>query len=172
MKIVLGGLGAVVVVVLGALGWMGALGPVSVVEREMGPYQFVYLQEASADPKKIGGLTHALAERLDAAGIALRKPAQAYYPTGRGIQNQIGFMVEQPVGPGVLGTETFFMPIPTQRYMVVSFPFRNRLSFAVGAMRVAAAFEAHRAQQKYAEGGTMVILDGDRILYLASISPA
>jgi hypothetical protein len=172
VKIVLGALGAFLVIALAVLGWLGALSPVAVVEREMGPYQFVYVQEASADPAKIGQLTHALAERLDAAGIAARKPAQEYSPAGRGMQNQVGFMVEQSVNRDVLGTETYFRPIPAQRYMVVSFPFRNRLSFAVAQLRVGAAFEAHRQQQKYAATSTMVILEGDRILYLEPIAPA
>lgn len=172
MKIVLGALGALLVVILSVLGWLGALSPISVAEREMGPYQFVYVQEASADPAKVGELTVALGERLDAAGIAARKPAQEYSPAGSGMQNQIGFMVEQGVSRDVLGTDTYFRPIAVQRYMVVTFPFRSRLSFAVGAMRVGPALEAHRKQQKYAETGTMVILDGDRILYLEPISPA
>ena len=172
MKIVLGALGALLVAALGVLGWLGALSPVSVVEREMGPYQFVYVQEASTDPAKIGKLTHDLAERLDAAGIANRKPAQEYFPQARGMQNQVGFIVEQTVSRDVLGTETFFRPIPAQRYMVVTFPFRNRLSFVVGQVRAGPAFEAHRKQQKYGETSTMVILDGDRILYLEPIAPA
>ena len=172
MKIVLGALGALLVVILSVLGWLGALSPISVVEREMGPYQFVYVQEATTDPARIGELTHALGERLDAAGIAARKPAQEYYPTGRGLANQVGFIVEQGVSRDVLGTETYFRPISAQRYMVVTFPFRNRLSFMVAEMRVASAFEAHRKQQKYAETSTMVILEGDRILYLEPISPA
>jgi hypothetical protein len=171
VKIVLGALGALLVVILAVLGWLGALSPVEVVEREMGPYQFVYVQEASTDPARIGALTVALGERLDAAGIAARKPAQEYAPTG-GMQNQVGFMVEQSVGRDVLGTDTYFRPIAAQRYMVVTFPFRNRLSFVAAEMRVASALAAHRKQQRYAETGTLVILDGDRILYLEPITPA
>ena len=172
MKKALGGLGVVLVVALAGFGWLGGLSPVAVVEREMGPYQFVYLQEASTDPAKIGELTRTLGDRLEAAGIVARKPAQEYYPMGRGLQNQIGFMVEQPVNRDVLGTETYFRAVPLQRYMVVSFPFRSRLSYLVGQFRVGPALAAHRAQQKYAETSTMIILDGDRILYLEPISPA
>lgn len=172
MKIGLGVVGAVLVLIVAVLGWLGALGSVAVIEREMGPYRFVYVQEASSDSAKVGELTHALGERLEAAGFTQRRAAQEYYPTGRGIQNQIGFMVDRPVGLDVLGMETFFREVPAQRFMVVSFPYRNRLSFAVGAMRALPALRAHRAQQKYAEPSTMVILEGDRILYLESISPA
>lgn len=172
MKIMLGALAAALVVVLGGLGWMGALSPVKVAERDMGPYQFVYVQEASTDAGRIGELTTALAARLEAAGVTQRKPAQEFYPTGRGIQNQIGFLVEQSVNRDVLGAETFLRPIDVQRYMVVEFPYRNALSFVVGYARVEGAFRKHRERNKYGQPGTMVILDGDRILYLEAIVPA
>lgn len=172
MKIMLGALAAALVVVLGGLGWMGALSPVKVAERDMGPYQFVYVQEASTDAARIGELTTALAARLEAAGISRRKPAQEFYPTGRGIQNQIGFLVEQTVNREVLGAETFVRPIDVQRYMVVEFPYRNALSFALGYARVEGVLRKHRTHNKYGQPGTMVILDGDRILYLEAIVPA
>lgn len=172
MKILLGALAAVIGLAVGVLGWMGALSPVQIAERDMGPYQFVYVQEASTDSARIGALTDALGERLEAAGITQRRPAQEYFPTGRGIQNQIGFVVEQTVNRDVLGPETFLRPIPVQRYMVVEFPFRNSLSFVVGLFRVEPAFRRYIAQMKYAATSAMVILDGDKILYLEFIAPA
>ena len=171
MKIALGVVGALLAAIAAGLGWLGAFSSVDVVEREMGPYEFVYVAEASTDPARIGELTHALDERLEAAGVTGRKPAQEYYPPARGIPNQVGLIVDK-LGGFMLGTETFYRAIPVQRYMVVTFPFRNPLSFAVGAMRVLPAFQAHRQQQKYAETSSMVILDGDRILYLEPIAPA
>lgn len=172
MKIMLGALAAALVVVLSGLGWMGGLSSVKVTEREMGPYQFVYVQEASSDAARIGELTTALGARLEAAGISQRKAAQEFYPPGRGIQNQIGFLVEQAVNRDVLGAETFLRPIDVQRYMVVEFPYRNALSYALGSARVEGALRKHRQRNKYGQPGTMVILDGDRILYLEAIVPA
>lgn len=172
MKILLGVLAAVVAVLLPVLGWMGALGSVEVAERDMGPYQFVYVQEPSTDSAKIGELTEALGERLEAAGVTQRKPAQEYFPAGRGIQNQIGFMIEQDVSREALDAETFLRPIAVQRYMVVEFPFRNSLSFVVGYFRVDTALRKYKAQKKYAKSSALVILDGDRILYLEPIVPA
>jgi len=172
VKILLGALGGVLIVVLGGLAWLGALSPVEVQERDMGPYQFVYVQEPSTDSGRIAQLTDALGARLEAGGITQRRPAQQYYPTGRGIQNQIGFVVEQSVGPEVLDAETFLRPIPVQRCMVVEFPFRNRLSFMVGYFRVDPALRKYLAGKKYAETSAMVILDGDKILYLEPITPA
>ena len=106
MKMLLGALGAALVVVLGVLGWMGALSPVEVAERDMGPYQFVYVQEASGDHGRIDELTDALSQRLEAAGFDQRKPAHEYFPTGRGVQNKVGFLVQRMVSADVLGAET------------------------------------------------------------------
>lgn len=170
MKILFAALGAALVVVLGVLGWMGALSPVEVAERDMGPYQFVYVQETSADHSRIDQLTEQLGARLDAAGVTTRRPAQEYFPAGRGVQHKVGFVVEQAVGADVLGPETFVQIIPAQKYMTVEFPFRNHLSFIVGQFRVSPAFEKHIAGNKYVETSAMVILDGDRILYLAPIA--
>jgi hypothetical protein len=172
VKMLFGALGAALVVILAALGWMGALSPVQVAERDMGPYQFVYVQEASDDYSKIDELTDALAVRLDAAGVTTRRPAQVYFPAGRGVQNQVGFVVEQSVGPDTLGPETYLRVVPAQKFMVVEFPFRNRLSFTVGDFRVGPAFTKHIKSNKYAEARFIVILDGDRILYLSPISAA
>jgi hypothetical protein len=138
----------------------------------MGPYSFVYVQEASSDFSKVGALTEELGARLEAAGYRARRPAQVYFSPGRGIQNQIGFMVDRAVGNEVLGAETFFRPIPAQRCMVVRFPYRNPMSFAIGGARAKDALAEHRAQKKYAETQAIVILDGDAIVYLQPIEPA
>lgn len=172
MKILLAVLGALVVVVAAAMAWLGAFATLQVEERDMGPYLFVYVQDATGDFGRVGELTAALGKRLETAGFTARRPAQIYYPAGRGIQNQIGFVVDRPVGPEVLGSDTFFRPLPVQRCMVVRFPYRNSASFAVGASRVDPLLRAHREAKNYAETSAIVILDGERILYLQPIAPA
>lgn len=171
MKILLAVAGALVLLGLGTLGWMGALTGVQVQEQEMGPYPFVYVQEPGTDFARVGELTEALGRRLDAAGFTQRRPAQIFYPAGRGVQHQVGFVVDRVVPNDVLGSDTFFRPVPSQRSMVARFPYRNPLSYAVGAWRVDAALERHRQQQGYADGHVMVILEGDAIVYLQPIAP-
>lgn len=170
MKITLAVLGGLLVVVAGLLGWLGALSPVQIQEQDFGPYAFVYVQDATTDFKKIGQLTAALGERLEAAGFKGRRPAQIYYPKGRGSQNQIGFVVGRTVPIEILGSDTFFRPIPTQRCMAARFPFRNPLSYIVGYFRVDPAFAAHRKRKNYAETSAMVIHEGDSILYLQPVA--
>lgn len=169
VKILLFVVGIVLVIVLGGLGYMGAFAAVKVEEREMGPYLFVYVQESTTDFGKIGELTESLGKRLEEAGFEQRKPAQVFYPTGRGIQNQIGFMVDRPVGRQILGFDTFFRPIAVQRYMVARFPYRNPLSFVLGYFRVDPAFKAHREAKGYPETNATVILEGDSIHYLQRV---
>ena len=171
MKLLLVVLGGLAVVVAGLLGWMGALSGVQVQEQDMGPHPFVYVQDTTTDFSKVGQLTEALGQRLEAAGFTQRQPAQIYYPAGRGIQNQIGFAVDRVVGNDVLGSDTFFRPIPAQRYIVARFPFRNPLSFLLGHYRVEPALGRHRKQKNYAETQVMVILEGDSIVYLQPVAP-
>lgn len=170
MKIMLVIAGALLVAVAGLLGWLGAFAKVEIREQDSGPYSFVYVQETTADLAKVRQLTQELGARLDASGFTDRRPAQIYYPTGRGIQNQIGFIVDRTVPFELLGAETFFRPIPPQRYMAARFPFRNPLSYVVGQFRVEPAFAAYRQERKYAESHALVIHEGDHILYLQPVS--
>jgi hypothetical protein len=170
MKVLLGIAGGLVAVCAGLLGWMGAFSQVRVQELDMGPYPFVYVQYAGTEFSRIGELTEALGARLQAAGFTARKPAQIYYPQGRGIQNQIGFVVDRAVGPEVLGTDSFFRSVPATRSAVARFPFRNPLSYVVGHYRVDAALREYRREKGYEERYAMVILEGDTIAYLQPVS--
>lgn len=165
-------IGGFAVVIAGVLGWMGAFASVRIEERDAGPYPFVYVQDAGSDSGRVRELTEALGARLEAAGFQQRQPAQIYYPAGRGIQNQIGFVVDRAVTREVLGTDTFFRPVPVQRYMTARFPFRNPLSFVMGHYRVDPALRAYRQAKRYGETYAMVILEDDSILYLQPVAPA
>ena len=166
MKILLIVVGVLLLALAGALAYLGLFSPINLEEREMGPYPFVYVQEAGTDFGKIGELTDDLSEWLGTIGFTDRKPAQLYYPAGRGSQNQIGFVVDRPMSLEMMRTDTFFRAIPAQRYVVAQFPFKNPLSFIVGHLRVDPAFKAYRKAKNLPETSAMVILDGDLILYL------
>ncbi|HUS23968.1 MAG TPA: hypothetical protein VM369_03395 [Candidatus Binatia bacterium] len=172
MKTAMVVIAAVVLLLVGALAWMGVLGGLPVEERTMGPYPFVYVQEASTDFQKIGRLTAQLGQRLEDTGFRERKPARVYYPPDRGIQNQIGFVTERAVTRATLTADEYFRPIPEQACMVASFPFRNSMSFRLGAWRAERAFAAHRESRRYRSTSVIVIQDGSRILYLQPIEAA
>lgn len=162
---------AVAVAVVGAAAWMGLFVAVSVAEENLGPFPFVYVQEPSTDFGKIGDITETLGAQLEAAGVAVRKPAQIYFPSGRGIQNQIGFVVERAQAQEVLGINSFFRNVPAQRYAVAKFPFRNPLSFLAGYYRVGPKLKAYRKDKGIAESSTMVILEDGFIVYLQPVVP-
>lgn len=170
MKIAAIAAAVVAAIVAGLAAWLGMFGEVEVSERNMGPYAFVYEQEPSTDFGAFGAITEDLGERLEAAGIKSRRPAQVFFPPGRGIQNQVGFVVEGSVGANLLDVDTFFRNVPSQRYAVFRFPFRNSLSFLAGYFRVEPALEEYRKARNIANGSTMVILDGDSILYLQPLT--
>lgn len=170
MKIPMIVISVLLAAVLGGLAYMGQFGTVTVEERDAGPYPFVYVQEASSDFSTIGQRTEVLGQRLEEAGFKQRKPAQIFYPAERGIQNQIGFVVDRAVPLDMLGPETFFRPIPAQRFIVARFPFRNSLSFRLGYSRVDQALEAYRGAKGYDETSIIVILEGDSLLYLQPVN--
>lgn len=169
MKIAAIAAGALVLVVGAMTAWLGMFDKVRVAEAEMGPYAFVYVQEASDDFGRVGEITKSLGQRLEQGGVTARKPAQVYYPTGRGIQNQVGFVVDGAIGQGVLDFTTFFRNVPRQRYVTASFPYRNPLSYLAGHFRVVPRLEAHRKEKGIPESSSMVILDGDTLIYLQPV---
>lgn len=171
MKTLLIVMAAVLVAIVSALAWLGVFGGIEVQEAEMGPYPFVYVQDASADADRIAERTRALDARLEAAGYMARRPAQIRYPAGRGIPDQFGFVVQRAVGPELLGSDTFFRPVPVQRCLVASFPYRLAASQALASMRIEPALEAYREAHDYAETNLFVIIDGERIRYLQPIAP-
>lgn len=170
MKTTIGALAALALAVTGALAWMGAFSGVRVVEQDMGPYAFVYVQDTTTDFGRVGELSAALDARLAAANFTDRKPMQVYYPVSSGAQNQIGFVVDRTATIDFLGAETFFRQVPAQRMLVVRFPYRNRFSFLVGHGKADGELEAHRAAKGYGDAPAMVLLEGKTILYMQPIA--
>lgn len=155
-------------VVFGALAWMGAFNSVKVVETDMGPYSFAFIQDPAGSPAAVEGPLKDFDERLDAAGYGQRRSAQVYFPAG-GVQNQFGFVVDRTVSADILGSNAFFMVVPAQRYTVARFPYRNGLSYAFGERKALGALAGYRKEKGYPSAWTMVIREGDSIVYLQPV---
>jgi hypothetical protein len=166
MKILIGVLAVLALAVLGLLAWMGAFGRVNVVEQELGPYPFVYVQDTTTDFGRIGELSAALDARLAAADFRVRRPMQVYSPVSAGVPNQIGFVVDRTATIDFLGPDTFFRQVPMQRFAVARFPFRNRFSFLVAHGRAESALEKHRTAKGYREAPAIVLLEGTTITFM------
>jgi len=148
--------------------WMGAFHRVEVAERDCGPFTFVYLPIAAGEMGQVGAITTRIDAALEAAGVRARKPLDVFYPDGTG---EIGFAVEgtTPAQLAALPDKTADRTIPAQRCMAVEFPWRNRLSFMVGYVKVDPALAAWRAAHGYRKVEAMALNDGGTILYLQPI---
>lgn len=158
----------VLAVALGGLGWMGTFSSVKVVETDMGPYSFAFVQDTASDPGAVADQVKAFDERLEAAGFTQRRPAQVYFPAG-GAQNQFGFVVDRTVTVDILGSNAFFMVVPPQRFTVARFPYRNGLSYTFGDGKALGALAQYRKEKGYPAAWTMVIREGDSIVYLQPV---
>jgi hypothetical protein len=155
-----------------ALAHFGAFRKVSIQEADEGPFVFVYQTSAGHDPAAVGKITTALNASLRAAGITERKPFDFYSVPGTG-PNEIGFIIPSEARvERVLDGKTLSRIIPRQRYMVTSFPFKGRLSFVVGYLKVDPALAGYRASHGYPVAPAIARNDGDTITYLQPVGTA
>jgi hypothetical protein len=155
-----------------ALAHLGAFRKIDIREAEEGPFVFVYQTSVGHDPAAVGRITTALNVSLRAAEIEGGKPFDFYAVPGTG-PNEIGFIIPDEANvASVLDAKTLSRVIPRQRYMITSFPFKGRLSFLVGYLKVDPALAAYRDSHGYAVAPAIARNDGDRISYLQPVGTA
>ena len=159
--------GIAVVAVLAAF-YMGAFQSIAITEENRGPFTLVYRDMAAGRMSDVGEITTALDTVLESRGIDARKPLDVFFPDGRG---QIGFSVEGVSGDqlGALGDAASVKVIGAQRYLVTQFPWRNRLSFMLGYMKVDPALARYRDTHGYKKVEAIALNDGDTIVYLQPV---
>ncbi len=155
-------------VAVGAAFYMGAFHRVEITEENRGPYTLVYRDVAADRMGDVGEVTTALDTVLETHGFGDRKPLDVFFPDGRG---QIGFSVEGVSGDqlGALGDAASVKVIGAQRYLVTHFPWRNRLSFMLGYMKVDPALTAYRDAHGYKKVEAIALNDGDTIVYMQPV---
>ena len=163
--LVVGGIAAAAVI---AAFYMGAFQRVAITEEDRGPYTLVYRDMAAGRMNDVGEITSALDTMLESRGISARKPLDVFFPDGRG---QIGFSVEGVSGDqlGALVDAASVKVIGAQRYLVAQFPWRNRLSFMVGYMKVDPALARYRDAHGYKKVEAIALNDGDTIVYMQPV---
>lgn len=151
--------------------YLGAFRNITVVETDEGPFYFVYREMQGHDLTAVGEITTALNNELRSSGITEMRPFDIFQPTTSGIPNEIGFVIkEADVGRLQLSQRSFKSRIiAKQRYMRATFPFKNRLSFLVGYIKVDPALAKHRADHGYLATPAIARNDGDTITYLQPI---
>ena len=156
-----------VVAGLGAI-YMGAFHRVAITEEDRGPFMLVYRQMAAGRMSDAGAITTDLDTLLESHGFGARKPLDVFFPDGRG---EIGFAVDGVSGDqlSALSADASIKVIGAQRYLVALFPWRNRLSFMVGYMKVDPALARYRDAHGYKKVEAIALNDGDTIVYMQPV---
>ena len=174
IKIVLIVLGVLFIGLGGLLAYLGAFRSVTISESEEGPFYFVYREMKGNDPRMVGEITTSLDAELRSAGVAESRPFDIFQPSEANLPNEIGFVVSESDFARVEAERHAALKrvIARQKYMRTTFPFRNRLSFLVGFVKVDPALKAHRSTKGYAAAPAIARNDGDTITYLQPIAAA
>lgn len=152
--------------------YLGAWRKVDIVESDEGPFLFIYREVVGVDQGKIGAVTTELHRILTNAGVEGMRPLDIFHAPEENVPNEIGFEVPTAQAAKLKATQEFSQKtIPRMRYMTTTFPFRNRLSFMVGYVKVDPALKAHRQHKSYAAAWAMARNDGDTITYLQPAIP-
>lgn len=146
---------------------------IDIVEREVGPYSLVYRTMRGTDLQQAGAITTELESLLDRNGVTPRRPFDVFYPADSQ-PNEIGFVLTAGIAeqtraslasiPGVQLRE-----VPRQRAMVTRFPWKSRLSFLVGYLKVDPALRAYRDKAWYKDAPAYALNQGTTIAYMQPV---
>ena len=154
-----------IVVVIVFVWYMGVFQSIVIEEQDQGPFTLVYQEMTGNDMKQVGEITTKLDKLLAEHGITHRKPLDVFFPDKKA---EIGFAVEIS-SPGqliTLGEQTKVREIPVQHYMVSHFPWRNKMSFIVGYMKVDPVLKKYRSEHNYKTVEAYALNNGDTIDYM------
>jgi hypothetical protein len=160
----------VVVVGLGLAmfaGYLGVFSTLVVTEGSPGSFVFVYREMRGTSMSEVEAITSELSALLEAQQIR-RQPLDAFFPDGRA---EIGFAVSGVDAPtlAALASHMKHREVLSPPSMVARFPWRNRLSFIVGAAKADRAFAAYRAAHSYAKVEAYMLNMGETILFFQPI---
>lgn len=162
---------AVLCFAAGASAYLGAFRSVTVTESEEGPFYFAYRELEGNSVSGVGAITTELNQELTSAGVSNKRPFDVFQPPGSTAPNEIGFVVSETDMQQLQqkNRSMKFRVIPRQQYMKATFPFKSRLSFVVGYIKVEPAFGQHRATHGYAQTPAIALDEPDKITYLQPI---
>lgn len=165
---------AAAVLALAILGMhAGLFATVVVQEGDAGPFVFAYQPFARGELGTVGHPTSEFGAALERAGVSERNPLSVYFPDGAG---ETGFSVEG-VSVQTLSSPSLHLresgvnvrEISNGRYMFAEFPWRNRLSFLIGYLKVEPSLAAYRQSHGYEKAAAMTLLEDGKIIYYQPI---
>jgi hypothetical protein len=159
---------------IGFCAYLGGFRSATVTEVEEGPFYFAYRELQGNSLSGVGTITTSINDELNSLGIVAKRPFDIFQPSGSGMPNEIGFVISK-VDMDRLQEKTGSLKLRTiekQRYMKTTFPFKNRLSFMIGYLKVDPAFASYRTARGYKPSLAIARNDGDEITYLQPVEAA
>jgi hypothetical protein len=147
---------------------MGGFNTIEISESEEGPFYFIYQELTEHDYSGVEKITNELNTMLDVERIK-RSPFDVFQPENSGLPNEIGFVVMESPNEKIINGITKYRVVPKGMYMKTIFPFKNRLSYMVGYVKINSALESYRAENNYKDAPAITINKGGEIIYLQPV---
>ena len=162
-----------IAVVLAAAVYLGAFAHVQIEEGMVGPYALVYQEMRGTDLSRLGAITTELDALLTRNGVVDRRPFDVFYPTDAQ-PNEVGFIMTARVADETLARlaatpDVKLREVPRQRALVTRFPWRSRLSFLIGYVKVDPALRAYREKAGYKAAPAYALNEGATIAYMQPV---
>ncbi|HNR89529.1 MAG TPA: GyrI-like domain-containing protein [Spirochaetota bacterium] len=175
-------IGIGIVVVAGSfifLVYNGVFNDMKVSEAELGPFTFVF--ERHRGPYHATGPLFAKVSATLAGDLACAQlyGIGVYYDDPRtvapeALRSDIGYAIEKPDADTAIkiAARLAVRDIPRTRYAVIAFPFKNRLSVMIGAMKAYDPLYGYVSRQGYRIAPAMELYDrkGGTILYAVPLA--
>lgn len=155
----------IIIGIIAYLVYMGAFLPVSIEEKNVGPFHFLYKEINGKDFSLVGKTTSEIASILKQYNFSNQRPLQIFYPD-ENKKIEVGFVVDETVSDL---KELKGKKIPQLHCLTASFPWRSSLSFVLGFSKVDPALKNYRNANNYKKTEAMVMLESDSIFYMQRI---
>lgn len=168
---------AVVLVLDGFLAYMGVFNGLKVAEKEIGPYTYVY-ESFTGDYAKTGKVFEGLYKSLLGDGVKSSKGIGIYYDDPKKAAKDD---LRSDCGAVLTEEDLAKLPRLLEKYTartlaakvrpVVEFPYRNGLSFMIGAMKAYPVLTKYVADKGYKINSAVEIYDmaGGKIIYAMDV---
>lgn len=148
-----------------SFGWLGGFGSFEVVEKELGPFDLVYL-EHRGDYGKVGRLIPEVKKELDLRRVASERYFGLYRDDPRvmkkdDLRSLAGCAVNAADKESLKGLASPYrhLRLEKRKYAVVEFPFKNQMSMLMGLSRVYPALETYFSKHGYIRGDVIEFYD-------------
>ncbi|OGJ52156.1 hypothetical protein A2335_02490 [Candidatus Peregrinibacteria bacterium RIFOXYB2_FULL_32_7] len=166
---------AVVVIMFVFLSYFGAFEKIEIVEKEAGPYNFVYEDHTGAYID-IGSVFDEMEGRLNEDGIEYVASLGIYYdnPTQvaeENLRSKGGYILSDEMYAKVEALNTYKrMKIEAKKYITIEYPYKHTITMMFAPMRVYPKFAAYLKKKGYRqEGLALEMYEDEKISYMMEI---